>query len=67
MLGLPETKAGQCVGWVYRKENEPKTGDNYVDFGVFNGDPEWVEAFVDGVEKYVILDFNVDGMILDLI
>jgi hypothetical protein len=67
MLGLPRTKAGAQVGWVYRKDNEPKNGDNYIDFGVFNGDPAWVDAFIDGREKYAVLDFNVDGVILDLI
>jgi hypothetical protein len=67
MLQLPRTKAGACVGWVYRRDNEPKNGDNYVSFGVFDGDPEWVEAFIDGKEKYAVLDFNVDGVILDLI
>ena len=67
MLGLPRTKAGAVVGWVYRKDNEPANGDNYVDFGVFTGDAEWVEAFIDGREGCVQMDFNVDGMILDLI
>lgn len=66
MLGLPTTKAGHHVGWVYRNDSEPKTGDNYVSFGVFDGDTEWVEAFIDGHEKYAVLDFNVDGVILDL-
>ena len=32
MLGIPATKAGQIVGWVYDKENP--IGDNYVDFGI---------------------------------
>lgn len=67
MLELPRTKAGQHVGWVYRNDSEPKTGDNYVSFGVFDGDAEWVEAFMANKEKYAILDFNVDGVILDLI
>lgn len=67
MLGLPRTKAGAVVGWVHRKDNETKTGDNYVDFGVFEGDSEWVEAFIDGREGCATLNFNVDGMILDLI
>jgi hypothetical protein len=67
-LGVPRTKAGACVGWVYRRDNEPKNGDNYVSFGVFEGDPDLVEAFLDGEYKHGIwLDFNVDGMILDLI
>lgn len=67
MLGLPRTKAGAVVGWVYRNDNEAKTGDNYITFGVFEGDSEWVEKFIDGDEKYAVLDFNVDGVILDLI
>lgn len=67
MLDLPRTKAGAVVGWVYKNDNEEKTGDNYVTFGVFEGDSEWVEAFIDGDEKYAVLDFNVDGVILDLI
>lgn len=67
-LGVPRTKAGACVGWVYRKDNEPKNGDNYVSFGVFENEPELVEAFLDGDHPFGIwLDFNVDGMILDLI
>lgn len=67
MLGLPKTKAGQIVGWVYRKDNDRPNGDNYVDFGVFDGDPEWVEEFINGHEKYVKLNFNCDGAVLDLI
>lgn len=67
MLKLPRTKAGACVGWVYDPKNPNHAGDNYVTFGVFDGENEWVEAFLDGSEKYAVLDFNVDGMILDLI
>lgn len=66
-LGLPRTEAGCFVGWVYRYDGEPKNGDNYVSFGVFEGEPEWVDAFIDGTEKYVTLDFNVDGVIHKLI
>lgn len=67
MLDLPRTKAGAVVGWVYDPKNNNHQGDNYVSFGVFDGDVEWVEAFIDGDEKYAVLDFNVDGVILDLI
>lgn len=67
LLGLPRTEAGTVVGWVWRRDNEPKTGDNYVSFGVFDGDPEWVEALLDGVEKYAVLDFNVDGPITPIL
>lgn len=67
MLGLPRSLPGTVVGWVYRHDNEAKTGDNYVDFGVFCGETEWVEAFIDGDEKYCTLDFNVDGPISEIL
>jgi hypothetical protein len=66
-LGMPRTKVGAVVGWVYRHDAEPKTGDNYVDFGIFREDIERAKAFVDGDEPSIWLDFNVDGVILDLI
>ena len=55
MLGIPKSAAGQIVGWTYREEM-PR-GDNYVDFGI--------DMY--RCEDEVILDFNVDGMILDVI
>ena len=64
-LGIPRTKAGQVVGWVYDPKN-PK-GDNYVDFGIYNIHNEQARDFVNGYERSIWLDFNVDGNILDLI
>ncbi len=64
MLGIDETKAGQVVGWVYNPDNP--TGDNFVDFGIFNMQRERVRAFVNGYEPNILLDFNVDGVIWDL-
>lgn len=61
-LGLPRTKAGAVVGWVVSKD-----GDNFIDFGVFDQDSERVRAFVNGQEKSILLDFNVDGVIYDLL
>ena len=61
MLGFPRTKAGQIVGWVYDEHNP--IGDNCVDFGIFD---EHNHRFVNGWERTVVLDFNVDGNILDL-
>lgn len=60
-LGIPETQAGCVVGWVWQGN-----GDNYVDFGLFENDPQKA-AFVQGVENSVLLDFNVDGVIYDLL
>lgn len=59
-LGIPRTKAGAVVGWVISPE-----GDNYVDFGVFDRTDERVRDFVNGRERSILLDFNVDGPILD--
>lgn len=63
MLGIEKSLAGQAVGWVYDKHVDDH-GDNYVDFGIQevyrkrSGDP-------DDYEKVFLLDFNVDGSILD--
>lgn len=64
MLGIDKTKAGQIVGWVYDPKN-PK-GDNFVDFGIYNMSNDRVRAFVNGYEPTILLDFNVDGNIWDL-
>lgn len=63
-LGFPRTKAGQVVGWYWQGN-----GDNYVSFG-----PE-VDAIINKTGGYtsyregapILLDFNVDGVILDMI
>lgn len=62
MLDLPRTSAGAAVGWVLSK-----TGDNYVDFNIYNADSEKARDFVNGLERSILLDFNVDGVIIDLI
>lgn len=64
-LGIPRTKAGQVVGWIYDTKNP--NGDNYVDFGIYNIHIEKNRDFVNGYERSIWLDFNVDGNILDLI
>lgn len=57
-LGIPRTTSGQMVGWV------DGLGDSYVDFGLYevrNRD------FINGEERSILLDFNVDGVIVDKI
>ena len=66
MLGLEKSKAGQIVGWVYNYDGENPNGDNYVDFGIYDMSKERVRAFVNGYETNILLDFNVDGNIWDL-
>ena len=65
MLGIQRTRAGQVVGWIYDKDHP--NGDNHVDFGIYNSNIEANRNCVNGYEKVILLDFNVDGNILDLI
>lgn len=65
MLGIPRTKAGQIVGWIYDEKNP--IGDNFIDFGIYDTHKEANRSFVNGYERTILLDFNVDGNILDLI
>ena len=64
MLGIPKTKAGHVVGWLY-DEKHP-VGDNFVDFGIFDIYDERKRAFVNGYERNIVVDFNVDGDIYKL-
>jgi hypothetical protein len=68
MLGFERSMAGQVVGWV------DGNGDGYVDFGIFGAKIQGDEAlvaerldFLNGQTDSVILDFNVDGIVYDLI
>lgn len=61
MLGFPDTKEGAVVGWI------DGYGDSFISFDIFNvEDPSKVE-FINGYERSIWLDFNVDGVIYDLI
>lgn len=62
MLGIPRTSEGALVGWVL-SEN----GDNFVDFGFHSIYNTETRDFVNGYTDAVLLDFNVDGIIYDLI
>lgn len=58
-IGVDLSHAGQQIGWIYDKNNEEK-----IDFGIFS----YTEAnrrFVNGYEPVILLDFNVDGVIID--
>jgi len=60
MLGIPRSKAGAVVGWILSQN-----GDNFINFGVFDGSQEVIRDFVNGIEGAILLDFNVDGVIYD--
>lgn len=64
-LGIPRSKAGQAVGWLYYPNDPNFKGDNYVDFGIYNMNREANRDFVNGYEPTILLDFNVDGNILN--
>ncbi len=70
MLGFPATSEGQIVGWVYDPGNEEHEGDNYVDFDMYDilyKDSDAKRDFLNCREPSVWLDFNVDGVVYDLI
>jgi len=59
MLGVDRSQAGQVVGWLLNGE-----GDDYITFGIFEAENS---RFVNGYERSILLDFNVDGVIYDKI
>lgn len=61
ILGIPRTKTGQLVGWIYDEENP--CGDNFIDFGLGH---ERNKDFINGYSRTAFLDFNVDGNIIDM-
>lgn len=63
MLGIPESKAGQIVGWIYDLEDPNR--DNYISFGIYDVHKVANRNFVNGYERTILLDFNVDGNVLD--
>ena len=60
MLGMQRNKAGAVTGWIADGD-----GDGYVDFGIFDINSEPARNFVNGLERSIWLNFNVDGYILD--
>ena len=62
LLGIQRTKAGNIVGWIYDEKNP--VGDNFVDFGIYDINRPKNRDFVNGYERTILLDFNVDGDIL---
>lgn len=65
-LGMDETPLGCQLGWIHRRGNDRTS---YVDFGLgMNTDAEVVERAHGAVSSHaLLLDFNVDGVIWNLI
>lgn len=61
-LDIPRTKAGQIVGWT-----KDGNGDGFIDLGIFNPNNMMAREFVNGHERSILIDPNVDGVILDAI
>lgn len=62
-LGFKHTAAGAVVGWVL--SNDGST-DNFIDFGLYNG-ADGMRDFINSRDRNVLLDFNVYGVVYDLI
>jgi hypothetical protein len=65
LLGMKKTKAGQVVGWV--KNPKPGQGDGYVSFGVWNDGVYAGKEWINGRRDAFWLNFNVDGVVLDIL
>lgn len=62
LLGIPGTPEGQEFGWVYDR-NKTKQ----IDFGIYDMTKEKNRDFVNGYENVILLDFNVEGYLLNRI
>jgi hypothetical protein len=68
-LSFPKTTAGQVVGWLSKSHPnfDPMNCDGEIDFGLFDTENANKRDFVNAFERSVILDFNVDGIMHNLI
>ena len=64
-LGYPETREGQTHGWKYDPKN--KNLQNNVSFGIFEVDDPDKQDFIKYRQDRLILHFNCDGDIMDLV
>lgn len=76
LLDFENTPEGQVVGWIYDPDGKVPNhiGDNFVDFKFMIRQPQLTKEadkarqdFCDGRLDAVIVDFNVDGVIVDKI
>lgn len=60
-LGMERTQAGAVMGW------KLGMGDEFVSFGMFDKNNVKAREFVNGIERSILLDFNIAGYIYDKI
>lgn len=60
-LGFNHTPQGAVLGWV------KGMGDDYIDFGLYDQSKDPIRRFVNGQDNVVLLEFNHDGVIWDMI
>ena len=61
-FGFDRTYEGAVVGWALHHG-----GDDFIDFDVFDENNQAKRAFVNGHGEAILLDFNVDGFIHDIL
>lgn len=67
-LGMKKNAGAQIVGWIYDPDNPNHKGDNVISFGLY--DPVTGALVTDAQnteDNSLILDFNIDGVIIDRI
>lgn len=61
-LGFQRVPEGNILGWIVTKD-----GPNYIDFGLYDASSEQKRNFINGYEKSIWLNFNIQGEILSKI
>lgn len=61
-LGFKRIPEGNVLGWIVTKD-----GPNYIDFGLYDASSEAKRNFINGYEKSIWLNFNIQGEILSKI
>jgi hypothetical protein len=61
-LGFKRIPEGNVLGWIVSKD-----GPNYIDFGLYDASTESKRNFINGYEKSIWLNFNIQGEVLSKI
>lgn len=62
-LGIDMCSYGQLVGWL----KDSPDGDGYISFNIYDHNKEANRDFVNGRNNAILLDFNVDGKMYDML